>query len=377
MRSSKQADLVQETQAGDVAALRRDAQEPVDLGALFEPYRLNAALTLKNRILLAPCTRNRAEPDLAPTRGAIRHYAERAACGLLITEATIIARHVQGYVDTPGIFLDSHVERWSQVTDAVHRAGGSIFLQLWHPGRMAHSYYSGAQPLAPSAVLDEAARRQSRGVQLHHEMPREMTESEIAEAISQYRSAAHKARKAGFDGVEIHGANGYLPEQFLRLHTNRRSDAWGGSPSRRARFTLEVVDACSEAFGPERVGLRLSPAAYFSEMRYTPGDNDAFLAVFESLNARKIAYLHTGIVEDDQVHYLDGTSSAYLRRHYSGTLIGNGGYTAPAAAAHIRAGVFDLVAFGKLFLANPDLVERLHTGSPLQPYSRALLDHFE
>ncbi len=168
-----------------------------------------------------------------------------------------------------------------------------------------------------------------------------------------------------------------VPEQFLRLHTNRRADAWGGGPENRARFALDVVDACAAAIGAENVGLRLSPAAYFSEMRWSNGDNEAYLALIDALHKRPIAYLHTGVVEDDRYDQIDATSSEFLRRHWRGTLIGNGGYTPDAAAAHIRAGAFDLIAFGKLFIANPDLVARIRTRAPTATYSRALLDALE
>ena len=343
---------------------------------LFEPCVLGGGLALRNRIVLAPCTRNRALDDLSPTPGAAEHYASRADAGLLITEATVIAPQAQGYYMTPGIFLDSHERAWAGVTDAVHRAGGLVFLQLWHTGRMAHSHWTGEQPQAPSAVLDPNVRRQAAGVVLHHEMPREMTERDIVHAIAQYRDASARARSAGFDGVEIHGANGYLPEQFLRAHTNRRTDAWGGSEARRARFTLEVVDACCEGFGSPGVGLRLSPAAYFSEMLWTPGDNETYSYLLAELGSRTLAYLHCGIVEDDAYDYLGCTSTEFLRQRWSGVLMGNGGFTPDAAAAHIAAGAFDLIAFGKLFLANPDLVAKIRDRGELQDYSRAVLDLF-
>jgi 2,4-dienoyl-CoA reductase-like NADH-dependent reductase (Old Yellow Enzyme family) len=347
------------------------------LAPLFAPLRLTAGLTLPNRIVLAPCTRNRAQADLAPTRGAIAHYASRAAAGLLITEATLIARRVQGYIDTPGMFLDSHVAAWADVTDAVHRAGGRIFLQLWHPGRMAHSHFTGVQPLAPSAVLDAAPRRQVGVAHLWHEEPKAMSEAEIAASIHDYAAAAARADRAGFDGVEVHGANGYLPEQFLRLHTNRRTDAWGGPAENRARFAIEVVDACAQALGYERVGLRVSPAAYFSEMRWTQGDNEALIHLLAEVERRSLAYVHCGIVLDEPYDYLGGAPSEFLRRHRRGVLIGNGGYTPQAAARRIADGAFDLIAFGKHFLANPDLVARLRAGLPLARYDRAILDSLE
>jgi N-ethylmaleimide reductase len=347
-----------------------------DLSTLFAPLGVGR-LTLPNRVLLAPCTRNRATADLGPTAGAITHYASRAAAGLLISEAVLIARHVQGYLDTPGIFLPSHVDGWARVAEAVHAKGGRIALQLWHPGRMAHSHFTGVAPEAPSAVLDAAERRQVGGFKLFHETPVAMSEADIARAIGDYAAAAKRAVvEAGHDMVEIHGANGYLPEQFLRLHTNRRTDQWGGSASNRARFTVQVVEAIAAEIGADRIGLRLSPAAYFSEMRQTPGDEDAFIAALEALAPVGLGYLHTGIVDDIAYDYLGGTSSAWLRRHWPGVLFGNGGYTPETAARAIEAGAFDAIAFGKLFLANPDLVERVRTGAPLVAYSRDVLSAF-
>lgn len=339
-----------------------------NLEPLFRPVKLGS-LALPNRIALAPCTRNRATVDLAPTEGAVNHYASRADAGLLITEATLISEGIQGYLDTPGIFRESHVRAWAKVTEAVHRKNGRIFLQLWHLGRMAHSHFTGVAPLAPSAVLDPAQRRQVGDLDLQNETPAAMSEAQIVQALADYRRAARYARQAGFDGVEIHAANGYLPEQFWRQHTNRRTDEWGGSPEKRARFTLETVAGCLEEFPASAVGLRLSPAAYFSEMRYTDGDNDALLVILEKLRGSGIAYLHTGIVDDNVYDYLGGKSSAFLRRHWDGVLIGNGAYTPETAAAAIAADHFDIISFGKLFLANSDLVSRLRDGSGLEPYS--------
>ena len=351
----------------------RSYQGPHDPLALFQPQQLGHLL-LPNRIVLAPCTRNRALSDLSPTEGAIDYFAARADAGLLITEATLITPLAQGFLDTPGIFLDQHVRPWAAVTDAVHRRGGRIFLQIWHTGRVAHSHFKGAVAMGPSPVLDHALRHQVGGLEIYNEMPVEMTDQQIGEAIRQFGAACVRADQAGFDGVEIHGANGYLPEQFLRQHTNRRTDGWGGSTERRTRFPLEVVDACCEALGPERVGLRLSPAGTFSDMQWTPGDNEAYDLLIEAVAQRHLAYLHTGITEDDYFDRLGATSTGFLRQRWRGTLIGNGGYTPAAAAANIAAGAFDLIAFGKLFIANPDLVERLRTGQPLAPYERTMLD---
>lgn len=346
------------------------------LKPLFEPFSLTSRLELPNRILLAPCTRNRATEDLSPTPGAVDHYASRASAGLLITEATLITAQTQGYLDTPGIFLDSHERAWAKVADGVHEAGGRIFLQLWHTGRMAHSHYAKTEPRSASAVFDPAKRRQTGNLQLYNEPPLAMTETEIGEAIANYARAASRAASAGFDGIEIHGANGYLPEQFWRQHTNRRNDEWGGTAKKRARFTLEAVGACADAIGADRVGIRLSPAAYFSNMAYTDGDNESLEIILGSLGGYGIAYVHSGIVEDEPFDYLGGTSSEYLRAKWTGTLIGNGAYTPIAAAKGIANGTFDLAAFGKLFLANPRLPEQIAAGEELQTYSRELLKDF-
>ncbi len=342
---------------------------------LFQPVAIGD-LALPNRIVLAPCTRNRATADLGPTPGAIEHYASRADAGLLITEATLIARHVQGYLDTPGMFLDCHVAGWAKVTDAVHERGGRIFLQLWHPGRMAHSHFTGAAPLAPSSVLDPARRRQVGDFELYNEQPVEMSENQIADALAEYRRAAKMAKLAGFDGVEIHAANGYLPEQFWRRHTNRRNDAWGGTAEKRARFMLETVAACALEMPASRVGVRLSPAAYFSDMQYSEGDNEALDIILNRLAEAGIAYCHAGIVEDKSYPYLDGTSTQYLRHRWPGKLVGNGGYTPESAAAAIASRQFDLISFGKLFLANIDLVSRLMQDRPLTPYSTEVIRAF-
>ncbi len=347
---------------------------PDNVSALFQTYPLHG-LNLKNRIVLAPCTRNCAEPGLVPTDGAIEYYRARAEAGLLITEATLIRADCQGYRDTPGIYSDDQVQAWRKVTDAVHEAGGLIFSQLWHVGRLAHPYYCGTDPVCPSRVPTEGTVHQTQGVELEHVWPRALEQAEIAEIVDDFATAARNAKAAGFDGVEIHGANGYLLDQFLRQTTNRREDDYGGDPERRARFAIDVVDAVAAQFGSTRVGLRLSPAAYFGLMDFVPGDTDGYIHLIRQMNDRNLAYLHVGIHEDAEAYdYLGGRPSQFLRRHYNGTLIGNGGYDAPTAAREIAEGAVDLVSFGKSFIANPDLVRRLRTGIPLEPYRREMLD---
>ena len=344
---------------------------PSSFTALFKPLDLGAGLVLPNRLVLAPCTRNRATADLGPSEGAADYYAARADAGLLITEAVLVTREAQGYLDTPGLFADSHVPGWARVCDAVHARGGRIFAQLWHTGRIAHSHWAKVQPVAPSAVLDPILRRQAGGVELYNEMPRALQTQEIPSVIDLFRQAARRARAAGFDGVEIHGANGYLIEQFLRQHTNRRDDEWGGPD--RLRFALAVVQACLDEWGPHRVGLRLSPFPDFGEMRWTEGDNETYIALLQALSAQPLAYIHTGITQDLPHAEIGGSPSAFLRRHWPGLLIGNGGHSPEAAQAHVSAGAFDLISFGRLFIANPDLVTRLHQGQALREYHHGVL----
>ena len=360
-----------------VMALSAPATDPALLKSLFQPLRLTDALTLKNRIVVAPCTRNCAEPGLVPTAAAADYYAARAAAGLIVTEATLIARDCQGYRDTPGIYSDAQIRGWRRVTERVHAAGGVIFSQLWHVGRLAHPYYTGVPPMGPSAVPTEGACHQVRGVALNYMPVRALDASEIGRLVSTYADAAQNAMAAGFDGVELHGGNGYLIDQFLRQITNRRIDRHGGRVEDRARFALEVVDAIAARIGAGRVAMRLSPAAYFGLMEHTPGDEDTLLHLLRGLNQRQLAYVHLALHEDrTEYAYLEGRASAFLRRHYQGTLIGNGGYAPADAAKAIDNREVDLAAFGRLFIANPDFVERLRIGAELHSYERALLENF-
>ena len=346
-----------------------------EIANLFEPYRLNDSLQLKNRIVLAPCTRCRAVEGLVPTAGAADYYAARADAGLLITEATLVRADTQGYRDTPGIWSPAQIAGWACVTERVHKSGGLIFSQLWHLGRLSHPHYSGVDPVCPSSVPTEGMIRSTRSTPLYHVRPRELTAADVAGLIDDFTQCAVNARAAGFDGIEIHAGNGYLPEQFLRQLTNKRSDEWGGSARNRARFPLALVDAIATRIGPERVGIRLSPAAYFGLMSNTPGDEDGYAVLLEELNSRNIAYVHTGIIEDAiPYNYLGGTSTAFLRRYWTGTLMSNGGYGPRESAQAIAGREFDLISFGRLFIANADLVARLHSGTGLKPYAREILD---
>lgn len=229
----------------------------------------------------------------------------------------MVSREARGGPALPGIYTASHVARWPEVTDAVHARGGLIFAQVWHLGRMAHSFYSGTQALAPSAVLDDAPRHGERYYDFRHELPLEMTEAQIRETISSFVRAAKNAKTAGFDGIELHAANGYLFDQFLKQHTNRRCDAWGGDAEKRARFLIEVFDGCAAVLGADRVGVRLSPADYMSEMVHTEGDEDALKVASAHLDRAGAAYVHTGIEGDSYVPYLRQTATEFLRANFS------------------------------------------------------------
>jgi N-ethylmaleimide reductase len=340
---------------------------------LLQPFRLSEDLTLANRVLMAPMTRSMADPDLAPTPATAEYYARRAAIGLIVSEGVVIRPDGQGYWRTPGLWTEPQVAAWRNVVSQVHESGGRIFAQLWHVGRVSHpTFLAGTTPLAPSAVALEGRVPRTEG--LFYGTPRALDAGEMPDLVDSFARAAERAQRAGFDGVEIHGANGYLIDQFLHHETNRRDDAWGGSPERMARFALTVVDAVAAVVGSGRLGLRLSPGAY-THLEGDPRDALVFRHLLGELEARRLAFIHVGVFDDAQrFAELEGaTASEFLRAHYRGTLVGNGGYTPETGAAAIGAGRFDLVAFGRALIANPDLIERLRAGAPLQAYENALL----
>lgn len=344
---------------------------------LLEAARLGDELTLSNRVVMAPMTRCMATDGLVPTQEMAAYYARRANCGLIITEATIIRPDGQGYPNTPGIYTDEQISGWRMVTDLVHAAGGRIFCQLWHVGRVSHPHYlDGQPPVAPSAVA--LTGRVKRNPELEYGTPRALELREIGQVIRDYGQAAANAKAAGFDGVEIHGANGYLIDQFLHFHTNRRDDKYGGSVERNVRFAVEVVSAVVEGFASaHRVGIRLSPGAYHY-MDPSPDDPAVFVHLLRELSARSLAYVHTGIF-DDATHfdYLGGTATAFLRRHYGGHLVACGSYTPATAARGIANGDFDLIAIGRPFIANPDLIDRIRSGDELRPFDDEQLKTLE
>lgn len=260
---------------------------------LFQPYALNDVITLNNRIAMAPLTRCMADDDLVPTDAMVAYYARRADAGLIISEATIIRPDAQGYPNTPGLFTQAQIAGWKKVTDAVHANGGKIFAQLWHTGRVAHpAFFAGEYVLAPSALGVEGSVPRRR--ELQYTVPKAASQAEIKQLVADYAQAAENARLAGFDGVEIHGANGYLIDQFLHFDSNQRSDEYGETPANMARFALEVVDAVIARIGAERTALRVSPGAYFN-IKADPRDREVFDYLLPELEKRNLAYLHEGM----------------------------------------------------------------------------------
>jgi N-ethylmaleimide reductase len=323
-----------------------------DRTTLFSPLTLGA-YRLDNRMVMAPLTRCRAGAGNVPQALNAEHYAQRASLGLIVTEATQIAPEGVGYPATPGIHSADQVAGWRRVTDAVHDAGGLIFLQLWHVGRISHPSYqpAGALPVAPSAIKPEGEVNTADGAK-PYVTPRALETAEIAGVVEQYRSAAENAREAGFDGVEVHGANGYLLDQFLRDGSNQRDDRYGGSMENRARLLIEVLDAVTGVWGADRVGLRLSPGNDFNSMSDSAPD-EIFGHVINAINRFGLAYLH--VVEFGAGEIFD---AGKLRAAFQGPYIANGGYDRDSAMAAVAAGAADAVAFGQLAIANPDLVAR-------------------
>ena len=332
---------------------------------LHTPHRLGT-LELPNRLVMAPMTRNRAGAGHVPTELMARYYEQRASAGLLLTEATQVAAEGVGYPNTPGIYSSEQVEGWKRVTDRVHASGGRIFLQLWHVGRISHPLFQpdGKLPIAPSAIPPAGEIYTPEGMK-PYVAPRGLDTSEIAAIVEQYARGARHARDAGFDGVELHGANGYLVDQFLRDGTNHRTDEYGGSIENRARFLIEVVQALITAWAPDRVGVRLSPSGTFNDMKDS-APLETFGYAVSQLDELGIAYVHLVEGSDADVRH-GGTVvlTSELRPRFSRTLIVNGDYDRERGDAVIQEGTADLVSFGRLFLANPDLPHRLKTGAPL------------
>ncbi|MBN67199.1 MAG: alkene reductase [Rickettsiales bacterium] len=335
------------------------------MSTLFEPTKVGA-IEVKNRVFMAPLTRNRAQANGVPGDLAATYYAQRASAGLIISEATQISPLAKGYINTPGIYTDEQVEGWEVITNAVHTKGGKIVLQLWHVGRISHTDIlpEGEQPLAPSAIRANAQTVTENG-RTDVSEPRAMTEEDIRNTIADYKHAAHMARKAGFDGVEIHAANGYLIDQFIDASTNTREDAYGGSVENRLRLLKEVTDVVTEVWGAERVGVRLSPTGTFNDMN-EPNPLSTYGAAIEMLNSYGLAYLH--FVERFpglEVNNADLLVLQQLRARWNGFYLANGDYDLLSSQDTVDSGHADAVAFGRPFIANPDLPERLERGAAL------------
>lgn len=347
--------------------------------SLFSPLRVGA-YELSHRVVMAPLTRMRSQqPGNIPTSLNATYYGQRSTPGgLIIAEATQISPSGQGYPGTPGIHSPEQIAGWRLVTDAVHDKGGLIFLQLWHVGRISHPSHqpNGILPVAPSAIRPEGSTLNASWEMVPFETPRALDISEIPGLIDDYRAAAANALAAGFDGVEIHSANGYLLDQFLQDKTNTRTDAYGGSIPNRVRLLLEVVDAVIGVWGADKVGVRLSPYGTFNDM----GDSnpvELFTHAIASLSERGIAYLH--LVEprssssggSDEVNHNAPEVANLFKSSFAGTLIAAGGFTGESASQSVMEGKADAIAFGRMFISNPDLPHRLKLGVSLNRYDRA------
>lgn len=344
--------------------MKRSYQLP-SARALFEPMRVGA-FNLANRIVMAPLTRNRAGMGLVPGPFAAEYYAQRASAGLIIAEATQISAQAQGYANTPGCYTDEQVRGWKRVTDAVHAKRGTIVVQLWHTGRVSHTSFQkdGQAPVGPSAIRAKTKTFLAGQGFVDASMPRALELGEIPGIIEDFRHASSRAIEAGFDGVELHGAHGYLLDAFLRDGTNHRTDAYGGSIENRARLLFEVAKACADGIGAKRLGVRISPVSTAGNSRDSH-PQALFNHVVEGLNPLGLAYLH--VVEGETGGDRDSIAFDYsaLHERFDGVWMVNNGYDRQMAIDAVASGRADLVSFGRPFIANPDLVERLRTDAPL------------
>jgi len=323
---------------------------------LFEPYELGS-LALPNRVVMAPMTRNRATGTI-PREMAAVHYAARASAGLIVSEATQVSARGQGYPDTPGLHTAEQAAAWRAVTDAVHRSGGRMFVQLSHVGRLSHSDYHGMPPVAPSAVQVVGFIRTPRGSR-PYEQPWVPSTSEVRDLVDEFSRAAELARASGFDGVEIHGASGFLVDQFLQSGTNQRADRYGGSLQNRLRFALEVVDAVAGSWDRARIGFTVSPGGSHKGI-HDEAPLETFAGLAAALDRAGVSYLH--VLEEP---IAEMSPARLLREHFHGTLVTSGSYTRELAEDALQSGAADLVAFGRAFTANPDLVEKLRANARL------------
>jgi len=337
------------------------------MSMLLEPYNLSG-LQIANRIAMAPMTRARAGVERVPNDLMLQYYAQRASAGLIITEATTISEQANGWRNSPGVYTAEMVAGWRNVVDAVHQANGKIFLQLWHCGRASHSsFHEGKPAVAPSAIKINGDYMHTPKGKEAYEVPKALSSDEICQTIKDYQVAAQNAKEAGFDGVEVHSANGYLLDTFLQSKTNHRDDEYGGSIQARYRMLDEVIQAVCDVWDSNRVGVRLSPNGAFNDMG-SEDYREQFSYVAEQLNAHALSYLHI----------MDGTGFGFhelgepmtlndFRKIYNGPIMGNVGYTQESAEQVIAQGDADMIAFGRLFISNPDLINRFKNNLPLNP----------
>lgn len=336
--------------------------------SLYDSFDLHG-LELKNRVVLAPMTRARSGPERIANGTMAEYYAQRSGAGLLITEATVVSRQGRGWVESPGIYTDEQAEGWRKVTQEVHRKECPLFLQLWHCGRASHSSFQedGSLPVAPSAVKNGGDTIHTPKGKEPYETPRALETNEISQVVSDYRKAAERARGAGFDGVEIHAANGYLIDQFLQSKTNHRTDAYGGSVEKRTRFLIEVLEAVAGVVPENRIGIRLAPNGSFNDMG-SPDYREQFTYVLKQLDRYNLGYVHVmnglafGFHELGEPVTLDE-----VREYFSGTVMANCGYDRDSAEKDVAESQADLVAIGRPFISNPDLVQRWKNDWPLNP----------
>lgn len=338
------------------------------------PFQLTPNLKLNNRIVMAPMTRAMATPSGDPTQAMADYYSKRAKAGLIITEGTVISQEGTGYRNVPGLFSSSQIKQWKMITDKVHDKGGRIFAQIWHVGRVSHpAFIQGKTPLSPSkTTMSGKVKREN---DLYYGTSREASLVEIQTIIKEFTTAAQNAIHAGFDGIEIHGANGYLLDQFLHYHTNQRHDRYGGSPENMIRFPLEVVHAIADHIDYQHIGIRLSPVGYLNEVVPNKRDTEVFRFFLKELNQLNIAYVHTGAF-DDSITYSELnklTMTKFIRQYYHKILIASGSYSLAAAQNGFDNKEFDLLSLGRPFIANPDLIDRIKRKKAWKAYDNTML----
>jgi len=321
-------------------------------------------LELKNRVIMAPCTRMRSNSNGVPSDLNVEYYKQRSSAGLLIAESTSVSKHGVGYINAPGIYTQEQVYGWKKVTDAVHKNGGKIFLQILHVGRISHSdFFDGELPVAPSSIKPNGQGYTPKGLK-DFEEPRELTLNEISSIINDFKVSAQNAKDAGFDGIEVHGANGYLINQFIDDVSNKRIDIYGGSVANRSRFLFDIVDVVLEVWESKRVGVRLSPSGLFNSV----GDSNSkstYSYVIEKLNSYELAYLHlmNPMMPIDESSEMESNVAGFYGKLYKGNRIINGGYTRGTGNQAVESGVAEMVSYGHLFMANPDLPKRFELNS--------------